>query len=81
MTGNQDTKTQQAQDNTTAPKPCDRRADTGRETRIVKALSEARRMRHHKDCHCRMFDGQFCNAMDALWTRAMNRELGQMRTP
>ena len=80
MTGNHDTKTQQAQANTTAPKPRDRRADTGHETRIIKALSEARRMRHHPTCHCRRFDREYCNAMDALWSRAMNRELGQMRT-
>lgn len=83
MTGNHDTRTQQAQATTVAPKPGDRRAeaDTGRETRIVKALHEARRQRHHRDCHCRRFDRQYCNAMDALWSRAMNRELGQMRTP
>jgi hypothetical protein len=54
------------------------RADTGHGTRIIKALAEARRMRHHRDCYCRQFDGQFCNAADALWTRAANRELEEM---
>lgn len=43
--------------------------------RVMFALAEARRVRHHKDCHCRMFDRQFCNAADALWQNKLNREL------
>lgn len=43
--------------------------------RVMFALAEARRVRHHKDCHCRMFDKQFCNAADALWQNKLNREL------
>ena len=46
--------------------------------RILMALSEARKARHHKDCYCRMFDKIACNAADALWTQKMNRELDQM---
>lgn len=46
-----------------------------RKTRIITALAEARKARHHRDCHCRMFDKQFCNAADALWQRALTREL------
>jgi len=60
-------------------KPRDHRADTAH-TRIVKALYEARKARHHRRCNCRKFEGQWCNATDALWSRAMNRELEQMRT-
>ena len=45
------------------------------ESRIAAALAAARKARHHRDCYCRMFDGQFCNAADALWQRATNREL------
>lgn len=43
--------------------------------RVMFALAEARKVRHHKDCHCRMFDKQFCNAADALWQNKLNREL------
>lgn len=48
------------------------------QNRIIHALAEARRVRHHRDCHCRLFDDQWCNAADALWTRAVNRELDQI---
>jgi len=48
------------------------------ETRVMAALLEARKARHHRDCYCRMFDRQFCNAADALWSRALNRELDQI---
>ena len=47
-------------------------------TRIVAALAEARKARHHKDCHCRLFDGRYCNATDALWSRALERELTKL---
>ena len=46
--------------------------------RVAFSLHQARRHRHHKYCHCRRFDGEGCNASDALWTRAMDRELEQM---
>lgn len=49
-------------------------------TRITKALANARQSRHHRDCNCRTFDHQFCNAADALWQRALNRELEQLTT-
>lgn len=47
-------------------------------TKIVLALAEARKARHHRDCHCRMFQRVACNAADALWTRAMDREIDNM---
>lgn len=43
--------------------------------RAAFALHKARMNRHHKTCQCRMFHGEGCNAADALWTRAMDREL------
>jgi hypothetical protein len=43
--------------------------------RITAALAEARKARHHADCHCRRFDHQYCNGADAVWQRAINREL------
>ena len=43
--------------------------------RVMFALAEARKARHHRDCHCRLFDKQFCNAADALWQAKLNREL------
>lgn len=43
--------------------------------RIMHALAESRRCRHHKECHCHMFDHLFCNAADALWQNRLNREL------
>lgn len=54
------------------------RRHTTAHDQIHKALAEARRARHHRDCHCRLFDRQFCNAADALWQRALNRELEQL---
>lgn len=48
------------------------------EIRITAALAEARKARHQRDCYCRRFDRQFCNAADALWQRAVNRELDKL---
>jgi hypothetical protein len=45
------------------------------ETRIIAALAEARKVRHHRDCHCLMFEKTYCNAADALWSRCVDREL------
>ena len=42
------------------------------------ALHKARMYRHHRDCHCGTYSGEGCTAADALWVRAMNRELEQM---
>lgn len=47
--------------------------------RVVYALAEARRVRHHKDCHCRVWQETACNAADALWTQKMNNELESLR--
>jgi hypothetical protein len=47
------------------------------ETKVIAALAEARKARHHKDCHCGRFHG-FCNAQDALWSRATNRILDEL---
>lgn len=49
--------------------------------RIVAALAESRRARHHRDCQCRRFDHQFCSAADALWQAKLNRELEAWRRP
>ena len=46
--------------------------------RAMFALHKARLYRHHRDCQCRMFHGEGCSAADALWTRAMDRELDAM---
>lgn len=46
--------------------------------RIQKALFEARKSRHHRDCNCRRFQGRYCNAVDALFQNAVNRELGNL---
>ena len=48
------------------------------ELRVMTALAEIRKARHHKDCYCRMFDGNWCNAAEALWSRALERELGHI---
>lgn len=46
--------------------------------RVMFALAESRKARHHRDCHCRMFDRRYCNAADALWSRALERELSKL---
>lgn len=46
--------------------------------RAMFALAEARKQRHHRDCCCRMFEHQFCNAADALWQNKLNRELDEI---
>lgn len=46
--------------------------------RAMFALHKARQLRHHRDCHCRQYHGEDCNAASALWNRAMNRELELM---
>lgn len=43
--------------------------------RVLYALAEARRARHHDNCRCRRFDGLYCNAADALWSNKIDREL------
>lgn len=48
------------------------------ETQCMAALAEARKARHHPQCFCRRFDGEWCNAADALWQRALNRCLQQL---
>lgn len=47
--------------------------------RVIHALAESRKARHHKDCHCRMFDRWACNAADALWQTRLNRLLDECR--
>lgn len=49
--------------------------------RIVAALAESRKVRHHRDCQCGAFDRRFCNAADALWQAKLNRELESMKRP
>lgn len=46
--------------------------------RILYALSESRRCRHHRDCQCHTFAQLYCNAADALWQNKLNRELEEM---
>ena len=46
--------------------------------RVMFSLHKARMHRHHKNCHCRKYHGEGCTASDALWTRAMDRELDLM---
>jgi hypothetical protein len=42
---------------------------------VAGALARARKARHHPDCNCRTYERRYCNPMDALWSRAMDREL------
>lgn len=48
---------------------------------ITAALTEVRKARHHKDCHCRMWQREWCSANEALWSRALNRQLDQLILP
>jgi hypothetical protein len=41
----------------------------------IYALAQARRYRHHPGCRCMTFEGLYCSAADALWSRALDREL------
>jgi hypothetical protein len=50
------------------------------ENRVTLALAQARRNRHHATCRCHRFEG-YCTANDALWSRAVDRELDEMRKP
>lgn len=42
---------------------------------ITGALARARKARHHPDCNCRIHQGKWCSPLDALWSRAVDREL------
>jgi len=55
-----------------------RTLQTTPQLRIMFALHKARLHRHHRDCQCRQYHGEGCTAADALWTRAMDRELEQL---
>lgn len=46
--------------------------------RAMFALHKAREHRHHRNCLCGAYHGEGCNAADAMWTRAMNRELEEL---
>lgn len=43
--------------------------------RVMYALHKARQYRHHRQCQCGTYQREACNAEDAMWRRAMNREL------
>jgi hypothetical protein len=45
---------------------------------VTGALARARKARHHPDCHCRNYQSRWCNALDALWSRAVDRELDSL---
>lgn len=49
--------------------------DATPQLRIMFALHKARQFRHHRNCHCAKVEGQGCTAADAMWRRAMDREL------
>ena len=42
------------------------------------ALAQARRYRHHKTCRCFNYGRLYCTAADALWSRAVDRELDKI---
>ena len=44
------------------------------ENRVTLALAYARKARHHTFCRCRHWQG-YCSPNDALWSRALDREL------
>lgn len=48
------------------------------ENRVTLALAHARKYRHHQFCRCQRFEG-YCTANDALWSRAVDRELDAIR--
>jgi hypothetical protein len=48
------------------------------ENRVTVALAQARKHRHHKTCRCRNYQG-YCSPNDALWSRAVDRELDGIR--
>ena len=48
------------------------------ENRVALALAHARKYRHHQSCRCQRFEG-YCTANDALWSRAVDRELDAIR--
>ena len=42
------------------------------------ALAQARRYRHHRSCTCFTYARLYCSAADALWSRALDRELDKL---
>ena len=48
------------------------------ENRVTLALAQARKFRHHKTCRCKHYQG-YCSPNDALWSRAVDRELDGIR--
>lgn len=45
------------------------------------ALHQARKHRHHPNCRCMRYGGLYCTAADALWSRAVDRELEKLSGP
>jgi hypothetical protein len=48
------------------------------QAKVIAALAEVRKARHHRDCYCRSFERASCNANTAFWERALQRELGKL---
>lgn len=46
--------------------------------RATHALTQIRKHRHHRGCMCMQFDHLYCNATDALWSRALDRILDEI---
>ena len=44
------------------------------ENRVVLALANARKHKHHRDCQCRTYQG-YCNPSHKMWCLAIDREL------
>lgn len=52
------------------------------QVRDVHALAQARKVRpSHAGCCCFAFEHTYCNALDALWSRATDRELDLIKKP
>ena len=48
------------------------------ENRVVLALANARKNKHHRDCRCRTYQG-YCTPGHALFSRAVDRELSAIK--
>jgi hypothetical protein len=53
------------------------------QTQLSDAVRLARSYRHHPDCNCTLYRDTmgegFCTSAEAIWTRAVNRLLDELR--
>lgn len=50
------------------------------EQQLAQAVQFVRNCRHHHACHCGKYQGVYCTPFEAIWSRAVDRLIGEVLT-